>query len=145
MTTWATLADVVSVTGVSSVSAEQLAMAVGTIEIYANRTTDLPEDAISRRDLAWLKRAVCWQAAWLPGQPDYIGRQLADSISSDGQAVSRGAEYYATLAPLAARALRNLSWVGARTQRVLREGQLAGGIDFTNESSDDFGEWRPLP
>lgn len=140
---WCTAEDAQTITG-TEVDAATLAAAVGTIEIYANRTQDVPDDAMSARDLAWLKRAVAWQAAWLTGQPGWQQRSLADRIVSDGQEVERSGEYAATLAPLAARAMRNLSWIGNRSDALLiSRRRRVQELDATNEASDWSGDWTP--
>lgn len=144
--TWATTTEVKDVTGVT-VAAADLAQAQGVIEIYANRTTDAT-DGLTARDLGWLNRAVCWQAAWQSQQYGYAARESASSVSQDGQSVQRSAGSDLVLAPLAARALKNLSWKCSRTVRQPGvEVPLGYGavVDFASEASDESHGWEPLP
>lgn len=144
-TTWATVAEVEATTGVA-VGKTDLLQAQAVIDVYANRTVDAA-DGLTARDRGWLKRALCWQAAWQAQQYGYAGRQNATSVGQDGLSVSRGAEHHLTLAPLAARALRNLSWKGTRTTRVERvEFPRGSGVltDFENEAADVEHGWEPM-
>jgi hypothetical protein len=142
--TYATTADVLSVTGVSATSA-QLAQAEAVVTIYANRTPTASA-SFGQRDLYWLQQATCWQAAWQSQKYGYTQRDNATSLMQDGLQVERDTEHSVTLAPLAARALKNLSW---KTNRTIRGSNIhvplgAGLRDFTLESSDAFSDWQPL-
>lgn len=144
---WADIADVADTTGVT-VDLADLAQAQSAVEIYANRTYDAT-GGFTARDLGWLKRAVCWQAAWQSQQYGYAARQSASSVSTDGQSVQRDAGSDVTLAPLAARALRNLSWKGARTVRTPRvelpRGLTEAGAHFLDEAFDEAtAGWKAL-
>jgi hypothetical protein len=144
---WATTTEVADMTGVT-VDATDLAQAQAVIEIYANRTYDAT-DGFTARDLAWLTRAVCWQAAWQSQQYGYASRQSASQVSQDGLSVQRDAGSDVTLAPLAARALKNLSWKGARTLRTPRvelpRGLSVAGANFLDEAFDESSSgWEPL-
>jgi hypothetical protein len=140
---WATAADVEEIVG-REVESSVLAQADGHITIYANRTPDAV-DGMSARDRYWLKVATCWQAAWLDQQVAVDGRSTATSLSTDGQSVTRDAEYQVVLGPLAARALRNLSWKASRSLdvRPVSAGP-AWPRDFLSESSDELHGWEPL-
>lgn len=103
-----------------------VSMASDTVDIYSNRT-EAASGAMKARDIHWIRTAIIWQAAWLIQQPDYTGRQNVDAIQQDGQNIHyapnpsmEGKEYAVTLAPLAARALKNLSWKSSRTIDVPR-------------------------
>lgn len=141
--TWATTDDVQFVTGRGADDA-QVAAANNTVTIYSNRTPDASA-GMGARDLYWLKAAACWQAAWLSQQVAVDGRAGHTSISQDGLAVSQDAEYQIVLAPLAARALRNLSWKSTRSVEVApaNPGPM-WPRNFVNESSDDRHDWEPL-
>ena len=140
---WATSEDVGEVTG-HSVTAQQLAMAESTVTIYANRTPTASA-VIGARDLYWLRQATCWQAAWLGQQVNVEGRTVVGSLTQDGMAVSYGAEWQTTLAPLAARALKNLSWKASRTMEVASTMTGVGNMPaFNYEDSDDWTSWRTL-
>lgn len=147
--TWATLAAVADVTGVT-VDATDLAMAQSVIEIYANRTYEATP-GFTPRDLGWLSRAVCWQAAWLSRQFGFAFRQSGNNVGADGQSISRNEASDTNLAPMAARALRNLSWKGTRTVNIdraeIRTGLARRYSDFSNEASDDRDDdngWEPM-
>jgi hypothetical protein len=52
-----------------------------------------------------------------------------------------------SLAPLADRALRNLSWKGKRTDRGATLGERPRGLflqDYSNEASDERVVWSPM-
>lgn len=145
---WATVTDVGDITGVS-VDAATVAQAQGVIEVYANRTDDAT-DGFSARDLGWLKRAVCWQAAWLKDQYGYTSRQRARSTSQDGTSITRVADSDQDLAPLAARALKNLSWLGSRTTRARGIAVPRGGLgwetdaEFMRDARDSDALWEAM-
>lgn len=112
---WATAAEAAEITG-SAPSAEILALAHGDIELAVGRTQEATW--IAARDLRWLKRAVAYQAAWLPSQPDHLTRsQTTGSVIQDGAhvEVTRAGQ---KLAPLAISALKKLSWRGSRSVTV---------------------------
>lgn len=142
---WATLEDVRTVTGAGA-EATELAAANSVIDIYANRTSDAAS-AISARNLHWLKVATCWQTVWQRDQPGFNAQQVVSSFSQDGESVSYTGEWNLTLAPMAARALKNLSWKATRTIRTPNARVPTGhgeAIDFTNERSDPYSSWERL-
>lgn len=107
---WATGADVVTLTG-HPADDEKIAIAQTHIELFVGRTEDTATAELSARDLAWLKRAVAYQAVWLAGQADINTRLDVSQLSQDGmQAAFKGDGL--VLAPLARRAIRQLSWKG---------------------------------
>lgn len=140
---WALSTDVEATVG-RGVDASVLAQANNQITVFANRTPDAA-DGMAARDLYWLKAAACWQAAWLDQQPAVDGRSAHTSLSTDGQSVTQDAEYQIVLAPLAARALRNLSWKSSRSVDV--QPVSTGPTwprNFLNERSDELHDWDPL-
>lgn len=140
--TWASVAEVLAITG-QGVETVDVAVASGVIDIYANRT-ESASAGLMARDLGWLKSATAWQCVWQKDQPGYEARSVASSYSQDGLTVSHTAEWNVALAPLAARALKNLSWKGSRTLRVANVRVpvgLANARDFTNEASDRLTDW----
>jgi hypothetical protein len=147
---WAVLGDVVTITGKTLPATvdpdEILAAANSHITIYGNRTPDASA-SISNRDLYWLKAAVCWQATWLPGQPGYETRSTVRQESGDGTSYTVASEAQINLAPMAARALKNLSWKASRTLRTPDVSVPAGSrapIDFTSEDSDEYSDWSDV-
>ncbi|MCA1438568.1 hypothetical protein I6F33_37555, partial [Bradyrhizobium sp. BRP20] len=69
---WAQAQDVLDITG-EEVDDTVIAHAQSHIEMACGRLyEDTPR--MGTRDLAWLKKAVAYQAAWLPHQPDWAQR-----------------------------------------------------------------------
>lgn len=140
---WATLDQVASVTG-AAVSADVLAQADSIVTIYCGRTGDM-KDKLRKRDQYWLAQATAWQAVWLTGQAGVAARNLGTRIDTEGLSIDHVAEYEIVLAPLAARALRNLSWKSNRSVRVaVADNGGIGARNFTLESSDACSSWTPL-
>jgi hypothetical protein len=140
MAVWATASDVATVTG-KTVSAENVAAAISSISVEVARTTD---DVLATRDLYWLKQACCWQAAWLPDQPDFTGRSEVSNVSQDGVAVTYTDRASVVLAPLAKAAIRNLSWMKSRSVRPRNpflDGSLPLGDNPLAEASDELEGW----
>lgn len=142
-----TPSDVTNVTGASATTGE-IAMADSIVTIVANRSA-AASGGMSVRDITWIQHAVCWQARWVRTQPDLVGRNQFDSLTQDGLTVQTRAQWAKYLAPLAARALRNLSSKGARTDAVepihVPTG-LAGAAFFLTEEGDQFSSgWEELP
>jgi hypothetical protein len=98
------------------------------IEMYSNRSEALSGD-MAPRDLVCIQRAVCWQVAWLTSQVGYYSRSLAVERKQDGIEIDHGSqgdswrEWADTLSPLAARQLKNLSWLGTRVERTRPAGR----------------------
>lgn len=145
--TWGvTPTDVLNVTGETATVAD-IAKADSIVSIVANRTASA-SGGMGARDLHWVQVAICWQAAWIPTQPDLVGRNDAESITQDGLSVQSRAKWAKYLAPLAARALKNLSSKGARTDAVepmsVPTG-LGGAAFFLTEEGDQFSTgWEEL-
>lgn len=145
---WATLEQVEAVTGVE-VTAPQLAAAQSVIEIYANRESSTDHDAtLTARDARALKQAVAWQAVWQAQQAGYDTRSAFRQLDQDGLRVTTDSQSDVMLAPLAARALRNLSWKAQRTTvvRPTTVGLSAHPdlIDYLDESNDGRHPWELL-
>lgn len=154
--TWATTADCIAVTGSAPVAAPPatstgdgtLALAHSMIETYCGRTADA-EGSFTTRDLGWLKRAVAWQAAWLPGQPGVLARMGATGVQQDGVSATFVSPADVAVAPLAQRALKNCTWMGSRSIRTRPRAPLDGtgatsAAAFLRESSDPEEGWSPL-
>lgn len=139
---WATVEQALSYTG-KSVDLEELAAASGIITIYAGATEDQPEPSITAIDRRWLAMATAFQAVWMRGKPGVLEhRESHTSSSADGVSVQRAADAQIILAPLAARTLKNLSWLGVRT---IQHGvtMLPKG-SFLAEEADERHSWTPL-
>ncbi|GGW98725.1 hypothetical protein [Streptomyces chartreusis] len=139
---WATVQQVNNVTGVS-VTVQQLAQAQDDIEIFSGRVyEDTPR--IRTRDLYWLGRAVARQAAWAAGQFGLETRLDATQIQQD-QVSSSLKDDGLVLAPMAARALRRVSWMRSRTVHI-RSAVESASLPVGNplsDSSDDSFVWAP--
>jgi hypothetical protein len=147
---WASAADVLAVTGQTRDEAT-VALASSIIETYCGASTDSPDVAISAKDRTHLMRATSWQAAWLtPARVASVvtERETTTSVSADAVRIDRDAPADIMLAPLAARELKNLSWVGTRTIKVTPTAPLMDADwatrNFLNEQSDPAWMGGPL-
>lgn len=142
---WATIDDVREITG-QGAEVTEVAVASSVIDIYANRTT-AASAGLRSRDLHWLKSATAWQTVWQREQPGFESRSVTSNYTQDGITVTHDAEWNVALAPMAARALKNLSWKASRTLRtphVRTPVGLGDSLDFTNERSDwANSSWTP--
>ena len=124
-----------------------MSLASSDITIYANRT-EAASAAMSSRDLQWLKMACAFQAAWLTEQPDFLTRINFRTATVDGESVSHRSDSQQNLAPMAARALKNLSWKSSRTLRTPDVSVPPGGTgyepSFLDEDSDEISPWEDL-
>ncbi len=140
---WATAANVLALTG-KTVTDETVAEASAVIDIYANRTQEA-SGGMSPRDLGWLMRACSFQAAWMPSQPGFHQRNSYEETTQDGVQIVYGKEWQISLAPLAARALKNLSWKTSRTQRIVSVRTPLGWTgDPLLEEYDHLQSWVPF-
>jgi len=114
---WATTTDVNNLTG-TPVAEDVVTRAQALIELKIGRTEALATAEMSARDLEWLRRAVAYQAAWLPGQADLNTRLDVTQLSQDGLSTVFAPDAI-VYAPLAIRALKKLSWMsGTRSIAV---------------------------
>lgn len=139
---WATAQDVIDATGVT-VTDQQLAQAQSDIEIFTNRIY-ADTARIRTRDLYWLGRAVARQAAWQAGQFGLETRLDATQIQQD-QVSSMLTGDGLVLAPMAARALRRVSWMRSRTVHIRSAVEGAGPLtgNAISDGSDDSLVWAP--
>jgi hypothetical protein len=139
---WATAQQVDDTTGVSVTDA-QLAQAQAAIEVFSNRIYPDAE-RMRTRDLYWLGRAVAYQAAWLVGQFGLDSRLDATQIQQDQVSTTLAGDGL-VLAPMAARALRKVSWMRSRTVHIRSAIEGSGPIvgDALSYGSDDHMEWAP--
>jgi hypothetical protein len=139
---WASAQDVIDATGVS-VTDQQLVQAQKAVEVFSNRIyTDA--DRMRTRDLYWLGQAVAYQAAWLAGQFGLETRLDATQIQQDGVSTTLQGDGL-TLAPMAARCLRRVSWMRSRTVHIRSAVEGAGPIlgDALADGMDDSLVWAP--
>jgi hypothetical protein len=140
---WATVADVLDITGVDlALTPGIVVQAQGDIELHAGV---LDTAVVFERDAEWLKRAVAWQAAWLPGQPGSAERSSVDNVSQEGLTVTYKDEAAVVLAPRARRALKNLSWMGTRSVRLAPARRSAGEQSRrTTDTDPPDDRWSPM-
>lgn len=137
---WVTVEKALEYTG-KTVTPEKLAEASGIITSYAGRLEDEPAEAITARDRVWLAMATAYQAAWMkPGLLEQ--RESHTSASADGVSTQRESDAQIMLAPLAARCLRNLSWIGNTTTSQLPQLSPKGSI--LSERADAYHLWKPV-
>jgi len=144
---WATMDDVISVTGRES-STESLALAQTMIELFSGTTTIASDDEmIGSKNLRRLRNAVCFQARWLDAHPDAIEAMDVEGVSQDGLSAQYAHANAHLLAPLAKRYLDRLSW--KHEIRVGRGNWSRRHVtDHGNRDSavrDDQYEWSSLP
>jgi hypothetical protein len=139
---WATTQDVINAAGVT-VTDQQLAQAQAAIEVFSNRIY-ADTDRMRTRDLHWLGQAVAYQAAWIAGQFGLETRLDATQIQQD-QVSSTLTGDGLVLAPMAARALRKVSWMRSRTVHIRSAVEGAGPIvgNTLSDGSDDHLVWAP--
>ncbi len=140
---WATAQQVINTTGVSVTDA-QLAQAQDDIEIFTNRIY-AETDRIRTRDLYWLGRAVARQAAWIAGQFGLETRLDATQIQQDQVSTTVQGDGL-VLAPMAARALRRVSWMRSRTVHIRSAVEGAGPVgNVLSDAADGQLDWAPYP
>ncbi|WP_406444551.1 hypothetical protein OHB14_36730 [Streptomyces sp. NBC_01613] len=139
---WATAQQVIDATGVT-VTGQQLAQAQSDIEIFSGRIYD-DTDRIRTRDLYWLGRAVARQAAWAAGQFGLETRLDATQIQQDQVSSSLTGDGL-VLAPMAARALKRVSWMRSRTVHIRSAVEGAGPLvgNAVSDGIDDSLVWAP--
>lgn len=141
LTPWATIADVQDLTG-KIVTQAQRDQAVATLELHIGLIEAVEREDITARDRYWLKLATCYQTAWLKAQPDLFERNDVASASQDGESANFRPDAH-TLAPLARKAIKRLSWRGPRTL-VTPKADARGRVDTTSEEYDDSLAWKRL-
>lgn len=142
---WATVGDVLLFTG-QTVTDGDIAPASTVIDIYSNRT-EAASGAMRPRDLKALAQATAFQTVWQMAQSGYYEREVANSLTQDGISVQQY-QSQQDLAPLAIRALKNLSWKGSRP--VQAPNVAAPAVRSLDRAEADFlsdqdgGGWVPL-
>lgn len=140
-TLWASVADITAATGVT-VNASTRSIAANAIELTTGLIEGVERTDISDRDRYWLKLAVCYQAAWIVAQPDYLERNAIASASQDGQAATGGNPDWLVLAPLARKALKRLSWRGVRTVSTQPGRRVV--VNVNDDDYEDTLDWSPV-
>lgn len=131
----ATPEEVLKLTG-ATVDAEAIEAATTIIELYVGRDPEVwPK--LRERDQRHLKLAVIYQAGWLAHHPEAYSMMDVESFSQLDQSASPRDSAALTLAPLAKRALKRLSWKGIRSVPITTA--------FQRKRSDDHeGYWSAL-
>jgi hypothetical protein len=141
---WTTPEQVLALTG-ETVDAQHCAVASAMIDTKTGASEDLPEDTISGRDRRILGRAAAWQAPWVKARPWLITQpESTRQTSAAGVSDRRDSDTAIMYAPMAILEMRNLSWVGTRTEIIRPVGERLGRLNFLNERSDVCGTWTPL-
>ncbi len=141
---WATVEQGIGFTG-KTMTVEHLTLASSVVTLYAGVTPNMPAGSITNQDRYWLAMATAYQAAWMPSKSGYLEhRESHTSQSADGVSVQRTSDADIMLAPLAARTIRNLSWMGIRSVQIGRFGTRPKG-SFLAEEADAYHPWTPRP
>lgn len=138
---WATTAQISELMG-RVVDDRTRALAVMSIELHTGLIEEVERTDIKGRDLYWLKLAVAWQAVWLAAQPDFLERNAVASAAQDGQTATMGNPDWLTLAPMARKALRRLSWRGIRT--VSTEDRARAIVNVNSDEYEDTLKWKAI-
>ena len=127
---WATPADVALFTG-ATVTTDKVAQAQTVIELVVGRTE---ADVDAEADLRRLKLAVAYQSAWIIAHPEIWSEIDVAAVSVEGHGQTNR-EYASAiyLAPLAHRAVGQLSWTGSRS--------IQEGLVQTLEDTDEERLW----
>lgn len=141
-TTWATPADVLSLTGTADATDAEVVRANGIVEILGGRLYTLAAERTGRRDAEWMRRAVAYQVPWMRAQPDFFER--LDLASLEGLDIK---ELALILAPMTRYALNKLSWrrsrsLHIRTPFIDGPGPVSGNP--LAEVNDAYESWSPL-
>lgn len=150
---WADRRDVTTYTGVT-VDAPTLMQAQGMIELLVGTSYAATWDGtlnrtrLSAKNRRLLKMAVAYQAAYLAQHEGVFSRSAVESMSQDGVSASVGDNTDGwVLAPLAKRALSQVSWRGDRTIRVnapRRGGSLRAPESAWTRDEAGVTIWQPI-
>lgn len=110
---WVSAVEASSITGIT-VTDSQVAQAQAIVQIETGVNV-VAKANLGAGDLEWMKQAVAWQAAWVKDQYDLASRQSVTNINQDGLSATYDNVNAVYLAPLAAKAIRQLSWMRTRT------------------------------
>lgn len=139
---WTTPEQVLALTG-ETVTAAQCAIASAMIDTKAGTSEDMPAESITARDRTTLGKAAAWQAAWVSTKVGLLTqRESTRQTSSAGVSDRRDSDSAILYAPMALLELRNLSWVGTRSEPL--RPTLPAPLNFLSEASDAYGTWKQL-
>lgn len=136
---FAEVADITAITGVTVAEDERTRAAI-VIETMTGLIESVDRPDISDRDRYYLKLATAFQAAWMHDHPDLYSREDVTSASQDGESVTfRNVDAH-TLAPLARKSIRRLSWRGIRAIAP-GNGVPVGSSTRPNVNSEEYDDW----
>jgi hypothetical protein len=141
-TTWATPADVLSLTGTANATDTEVVQANSIVEIIGGRLYTLAAERTGRYDTEWMRRAVAYQVPWMRANPDFFER--LDFATLEGLDLK---DLALILAPLTTRALNKLSWRRSRSlhvQSTFQDGSGPVSGNPTAEVNDAYETWSPL-
>ena len=136
---WATILDVQQTTG-RNVSEAVRNIAAQTIELHVGLIEQVERTDISGRDRYFLKLAVCYQAAWVAAAPDLFERSDVSTAGQDGESAAYRPDAH-TLAPLARKAIKRLSWRGPR---VLGYNPGRRVVNINSDEYEETLDWKPV-
>ena len=135
---FAEVTEIVAITGVT-VEEDARKRAAIVIETVTGLIEDVDRPDITDRDRYYLKLATAFQAAWIHDHPDLYSREDVTSASQDGESVTfRNVDAH-TIAPLARKAIKKLSWAGRRV--VMPGGGAATLTGRINVNSEEYDDW----
>lgn len=139
---WADPILVNAVTGaaITDIKTDDVARAQMDIE---SQTGVLEGDKIRARDRVWLGRATAYQWAWRREQFDLLTRSDVASASQEGQSATWNPNGH-VLGPLAKQALRQLSWLGSRTEHIEEARAAKALVAFEVDNGDPVKGWRRM-
>jgi len=145
-----TTAQVLDVTG-REVDDDQILRAQFVVDLIGDVDLEDPKlaDKMRPRDLALLRRAVCYQTPWQAAQIDYEETvdvlRIAGSTSTGG--IELRDEFSLLLAPLARQSLSRVSWkrrkwtnLRPRRDRVGSYGLCWAGVTVSHDPMDTYGQ-----
>ena len=132
--------DVTTYTGVTATDA-QIEMAQGIVELYCNRS-EAASAHFTAKDTRVLKQATCYQVAFMLSNNVFTVGDLSGLSQGDLSVTwkEQGSSDSKTIAPLAAKALKQLSW--NRTRSVLTTTDFAAFEADDLEEDGYYVEWQ---
>lgn len=131
-----TPAEVETLTG-RTPTADTITLAETVMDIHAGRAQEV-WPYLSDADQRTLRYAIAFQAVWLDAHPEAVSSMDVESASQLDQSVTPTDADALTLAPLARRVLRRLSW-------RRRSGSITLTTAFQRDVvTEDDEEWSPL-
>lgn len=135
---YATIADVEEIVGVT-VDAVALTKAQAIIETASGRPSEL---VTNETDVLWLRKAVAYQCAYMEEDPTAVYEQPNMESVTQGQNKMVFGDKAVWLAPLAERAIGNVSW---RRSRMIQFGAMDYRKELKRQNRETRrmrGKWR---